>query len=90
MRNLMLGTVLAGLLAGPAMADVVTLTDGSKREGKVVREDAREVVLQVVQGRLSAEITFKREEVRSIEKGDRKSTRLNYSHGKLSRMPSSA
>lgn len=69
MRKLVLGTILAGLLAAPALADVVTLTDGSKREGKVVRESDREVVLQVTQGRLSAEITFKREEVRSIERG---------------------
>jgi hypothetical protein len=69
MRNLLLGVTLAGLLAAPALADVVTLTDGSKREGKVVRENDTEVVLQVTQGRLSAEITFKRDEVRSIERG---------------------
>jgi hypothetical protein len=69
MRKLVLGTILAGLLAAPALADVVTLTDGSKREGKVVRENDQEVVLQVTQGRLSAEITFKREEVKSIERG---------------------
>ncbi|HOX06308.1 MAG TPA: hypothetical protein PK280_07900 [Planctomycetota bacterium] len=69
MRNLLLGFALAGLFAAPALADVVTMVDGSKREGKVVRESDREVVLRITQGRLSAEITLKREEVRAIERG---------------------
>jgi tellurite resistance protein len=69
MRNALLGILLAGFLTGPALADVITLADGSKREGKVLRETDQEVVLQVTQGRLSAEITFKRGEVKSVEKG---------------------
>lgn len=69
MRKLVVALSLIGLMAAPAMADVVTLADGSKREGKVVKESDTEVVLQVTQGRLSAEITFKKEEVKGIERG---------------------
>ena len=69
MRTALLGILLVGLLAAPALADVVTLADGSKREGKVLKETDQEVVLQVTQGRLSAEITFKRSEVKSVERG---------------------
>jgi len=60
---------LAALAADPARADVLTLNDGSQREGKVVKESEAEVVLEVSQGRLKAEVTFKRSEVKSIEKG---------------------
>jgi hypothetical protein len=67
--SLALAAVLAVLAAGPGRADVVTLTDGSKREGKVVKDCDQEVVLEVTQGRLKAEVTFKRSEVKSIEKG---------------------
>ena len=69
MRSLTLAAALAAMLAAPAWADVVTLNDGSKREGKVLREDAEELVLEVTQGRLKAEITFKRSEVKGVEKG---------------------
>jgi hypothetical protein len=55
--------------AAPALADVVTLKDGSKREGKVVSEDNDEVVLEVAQGRLKAQLILKRSEVTGIEKG---------------------
>jgi hypothetical protein len=69
MRSLTLAAALAAMLAAPAWADLVTLKDGSKREGKVVRQDDEEVVLEITQGRLKAEVTFKRSEVKGIEKG---------------------
>ncbi len=76
MRALMLSITLAGLVAGSALADVVKLKDGSEREGKVVKEDAEKVVLEVSQGRLKAQITFKRSEVVSIKKGKTANERL--------------
>lgn len=76
MRALILSATLAGLLAAPALADVVKLKDGSEREGKVVKQDAEKVVLEVSQGRLKAQITFKRSEVVSIEKGKTANERL--------------
>jgi hypothetical protein len=59
----------AALLFSAARADTVTLKDGSQREGKVVRQDDKEVVLRVACGRLSAEVTIPRAEVASIQKG---------------------
>ncbi len=76
MRAAVIALALAGLAASAALADVVTLKDGSKREGKVVKQDAEEVVLEVSQGRLKAQITFKRSEVVKIEKGRTANERL--------------
>lgn len=76
MRAAVIALALAGLAASAALADVVTLKDGSKREGKVVKQDAEKVVLEVSQGRLKAQITFKRSEVVKIEKGKTANERL--------------
>ncbi|MHC4915098.1 MAG: hypothetical protein ACYTGB_06365 [Planctomycetota bacterium] len=69
MRRLLLSTLLVLLAAAPALADVVTLKDGSKREGRIVRQNDDEVVLEVALGSLKAELILKRSEIRSIEKG---------------------
>ena len=69
MKTAFLAVGLAALLAAPALADVVTLTDGSKREGKVIREDDKFVTLEIVQGRMRGEMVFNREKVKSIERG---------------------
>lgn len=66
---LALAALALALASGPALADVLTLNDGSQREGRVIREGEEEVVLEVAQGRLKAEVTFKKSEVKSIEKG---------------------
>ena len=59
----------AALFAGAARADVVVLEDGSEREGRVVRQDEKEVVLEVAAGKIKMELVLKRSEVRSIRKG---------------------
>jgi len=59
----------AALCAGAARADVVVLEDGSEREGRVVRQDEKEVVLEVAAGKIKMELVLQRSEVRSIRKG---------------------
>ncbi|MHC4917754.1 MAG: tetratricopeptide repeat protein [Planctomycetota bacterium] len=66
----------AALLVPAALADTVTLKDGSQREGTVVRQDENEVVLRVASGRLSAEVTIPRAEVAAIRKGPTRNQRL--------------
>jgi hypothetical protein len=56
-------------IASAAFADVVVLKDGSRREGRVLREDDQEIVLEIAQGRLKAEIVLARADITSIEKG---------------------
>ncbi len=76
MRPLTVALVLSGFLAGSALADVVVLTDGSRREGKIVSQDKDEVVLEIAQGRLKAQIVLKRSEIKSIEKGSTANEKL--------------
>jgi hypothetical protein len=76
MRSLTVALLLSGILAGSALADVVVLTDGSKREGKIVKQDKDEVVLEIAQGRLKAQIILKRSEIKSIEKGETANQKL--------------
>ncbi len=60
---------LLALLAGPTLADEILLTDGSKREGKIVKENPKEIVLEITQGNLKAQIILKRSEIKSITRG---------------------
>jgi hypothetical protein len=55
---------------------VVTLKDGSKREGKIVKQDDKQVVLEIAQGRLKAQIILERSEIESIEKGETANEKL--------------
>jgi hypothetical protein len=55
---------IAALMLAAAKADVVTTTEGRTIEGKVIKSDDAEVVIQVKGGA----ITLKRSEVASIEK----------------------
>lgn len=69
MRGLSFG--IAALLAGVcgiAYADTVTLTDGSVREGTVVKEDAEHVTLEVRVGGMRGRVTIPRHEVAAIRK----------------------
>jgi hypothetical protein len=68
--------MLTAALSGSALADVVVLKDGSKREGKIVKEDDKQVVLEIAQGRLKAQIILERAEIQSIEKGETSNERL--------------
>lgn len=68
-RLALLGALMA-VAAGPAArADTVVLTDGTRREGKIVSENAEQVVLEIAQGRMSARMAFARKEVAAIERG---------------------
>lgn len=76
MRTFIFALAFAGLLASAALADVVTLKDGTRREGRIVREDADGIVLEITQGRLKAQITLDRSEIESIEKGETENEKL--------------
>jgi hypothetical protein len=69
MRILATLTLSAALIGATALADTITLKDGSKREGKIVREDKKQVVLEVAMGRLKAELILARKDIKSIAKG---------------------
>ena len=76
MRPLIAALFASAVLAGSALADVVVLKDGSKREGKIVKQGEDEVVLEIAQGRLKAQIILKRSEIKSIEKGETANEKL--------------
>jgi hypothetical protein len=69
MRLTILSLSLLALLACPTLADEILLKDGSKREGKIVKESPKEIVLEITQGSLKAQIILKRSEIKSITRG---------------------
>ncbi len=69
MKTITILTLAAALLGATALADTITLKDGSKREGKIIREGEKQVVLEVAMGRLKAELVLLRKNIKSIEKG---------------------
>ncbi len=58
--------ILIGLTA--ASADVVTLRDGSTREGKILRETDEAIVVEVASGSAKATVTVSRADIDHIEK----------------------
>lgn len=69
MRRSLLSLLAAGVFAASVSADTIYLTDGSSREGTVVRQDEKQVDLEVSVGRLKATVSIPRREIRHIERG---------------------
>lgn len=59
--------ILLSITASIAHADIVTLKDGTVYEGKVIKENGAEVVMEVVISNIKATRSFPRYKVKSIE-----------------------
>ncbi len=67
MRRLVWAVVCVMMAAGVSAGDIVYLKDGTRREGKVVKETETEVVLEMTLGGITAAVRFPREQVERIE-----------------------
>jgi hypothetical protein len=68
MRLFILGSCLAAWASASLSADVVVLKDGTRREGKVVRETEAEVLLTVEVGDMSVSVTIPQESIDRVER----------------------
>ncbi len=74
MQRTFLITILCAILfAAPLAGDIVHLTDGSRREGRIISETDDEVVLEMTIGGIKAQVRIRRDKVARIE---RKKTRV--------------
>ncbi|MBI3726368.1 hypothetical protein HY251_20775, partial [bacterium] len=66
MRHLIAGAFVA-LAASVALADTLTLNDGSKLEGRFVEQRADEIVFDQAVGARTLRLTLRQSDVKSIE-----------------------
>ena len=71
-RVLVAGAVCVMVLAATAWSDILYLTDGSKREGKIIESTEAEVVLEMTMGGMKAVVRVGRAQIVRIEKSQTK------------------